>query len=140
TAILPAASSCSRDGCQRGLFSSPLAVASSRSQQPQEMMPIKLLTLPGDLFRLIGYCTALIAFFLTSPMVKRGSLAPVRGAIHFFSEVMISINSFLSVAVGIQVVSNCWRYSFSSIGSPVWGWKSCPFQCPMLRLNLMFGQ
>src|SRR5579864_9428769 len=71
------------------------------------------------------YCTLeLIAFFLTSPIVNNGSLAPVRGAIHFFSLPIISSSNFLSAGVGSQL-SSCWRYSFSSNGSPVLGWKNC---------------
>src|SRR5262249_58872291 len=85
-----------------------------------------------------AHCTALIAFFLTSPIVSSGSRA-LRGAIHFFSLPMMSRSNFLSAAVGIHV-SNCSRYSFSSIGWPVLGWKSCPFQRLMLRLNLISGQ
>src|SRR5205085_4277456 len=54
------------------------------------------------------YCTVMFrAFLRTSPMVSSGSLAPVRGAIHFFSFWMISINSFLSAAVGCHVWNSC---------------------------------
>ena len=38
----------------------------------------------------------LIADFLTSPMLARGSRAPVFSAIHFFSLLMMSSRSFLS--------------------------------------------
>src|SRR6267142_1351344 len=86
------------------------------------------------------YCVSgrLIALLRTSPMVMSGSLAPVRGAIHFFSAPMISFSSFLSASSGSQV-SICARYSFSAsiIGSPVCGWNICSFQRPMRRLNLM---
>ena len=43
----------------------------------------------------------LMADFLTSPMLARGSRAPVFSAIHFFSLLMMSSRSFLSATEGM---------------------------------------